>query len=417
MAAIASAEVLNMLAGDFRFLFNQRQVDTDVQICFADLGLTTISLFALLGDDVANVRVAQAAPPFNLDPVAHGLDPATMLKRRIAEAKVLDAWQAAKCRVDEKNKAEAKQRTSGVPISLTQGEHVSLRQSFGKAFGRMDNEMFPSSGVIERRLQEVEQGNPTAEPLSDVASSADVSADAENIVLEVPLPNDSEELRRRVRLLGHTFTIAKLQNPNRPWLATASSEVWLEHLDYILGPRVWGLNLGGEGRRCSPPWQVVLSYELALRREALRLVTFEGKNLRDAMFEACRCTELREVHFITPALVSNVQSLAVPGKGSSDGGRAALRDAPWWPPEGYGKNENKGNGKGNGKGGGKNKFDPNLSTTTPDGKQICFAYNNQHERCSHGKACRREHVCRRCFEPHPLHMCDKNFRAPEATGV
>ena len=216
----------------------------------------------------------------------------------------LDAWQAAKCRANEENKAEAKPRTSGMPISLTQGEHVSLRQSFEKAFGRMEDEGFPASGMIERRLQEVEQGHPTAEPLSDVASSAEASADAENIVVEadgtfkmrrltqkVPLPNDSEELRRRVRFLWHTFTIAKLQNPNRPWLATASSEVWLEHLDYVLRSRVWGLNLGGEGRRRSPPWQVVLSYELALRREALRLVTFEGKNLREAMFEARRCTE------------------------------------------------------------------------------------------------------------------------------
>ena len=132
MDAIASTEVLNKLAEDLRFLFDQRQVDTDVQICFADLGLTTTSLFALLGDDVANVRDAPAAPPFNLDPTANGLDLAAMLKRRIAQAKVLDAWQAAKCRADEKNKAEAKQRTSGMPISLTQGEHVSLRQSFEK---------------------------------------------------------------------------------------------------------------------------------------------------------------------------------------------------------------------------------------------------------------------------------------------
>ena len=279
-----------------------------MQICFPDLGLTTISLFALLGDDVANVRVALAAPPFNLDPTANGLDPATVLKRRIAQAKVLNAWQAAKCRADEKNKAEAKQRTSGMPISVTQGEHVSLCQSFEKAFGRMEDEGFPASGVIERRLQEVEQGNPTAEILSDVASSAEVSADAGNIVLDadgtfkmrrstqkVPLPNDSEELRRRVRLLGHTFTIAKLQNPNRPWLATASSEVWLKHLDYVLCPRVWVWNLGGEGRHRSPLWQVVLS----VARRCV-FVTFEGKNLRDAMFEARRCTELRDVHFIKP---------------------------------------------------------------------------------------------------------------------
>ena len=238
MAPVASTEVLNKLAEDLRFLFDQRQVDTEVQICFADLGLTTINLFALWGDDVANMRVALAAPPFNLDPADDNLDPATMLKRRITQAKVIDAWQAVKYRA-EKNKAEAKQ----------QGEHVSSRQSFENAFGRMENELFPAAGVVERQLQEVEQGNPTAEPLKNVASSAEVSADTGNIISDadgtakmrcstrkIPLPSDSEEPHRRVRLRGHTFTIAILQTPNSLWLVTASSEVWLEHLDQVLGP-------------------------------------------------------------------------------------------------------------------------------------------------------------------------------------
>ena len=112
------------------------------------------------------------------------------------------------------------------------------------------------------------------------------------------------------------------------------------------------------------------------------------------MFEARRCTELRDVHFITPALVSNL----------GDGVAALLLGMLLIRREmdlgGYGKNEDKGKGKGsgkdkgkgkgNGKGSSKSKFDLNLPTTTPDGKQICFACNNQHERCSHGKACRRE---------------------------
>ena len=139
----------------------------------------------------------------------------------------------------------------------------------------MEDEGVPASGVIERRLQEVEQGNPTAEPLS---------ADAVNIVLDadgtfkmrrstqkVPLPNDSEELRRRVRFLGHTFTIAKLQNPNRPWLATASSDVWFEHLK---GPRLGSPRLWIEpGRRRSPSLSSLAG----------------GAQLRACIFVARRC--------------------------------------------------------------------------------------------------------------------------------
>ena len=39
---------------------------------------------------------------------------------------------------------------------------------------------------------------------------------------------------------------------------------------------------------------------------------------------------------------------------------------------------------------------------TPDGKRICFAYNNPRERCT--CSCNMEHVCRICFGKHPVHM-------------
>ena len=41
-------------------------------------------------------------------------------------------------------------------------------------------------------------------------------------------------------------------------MASASKEVWLDHLDYILGPRVWGLNLGGDDLKLKPSWKVIL---------------------------------------------------------------------------------------------------------------------------------------------------------------
>ena len=332
---------------------------------------------------------------------------------------MLDAWQAAKCRADEKNKAEAKQRTSGLLISLTQRqsfEQVSLRQS-------LEDEGFPASGVVERRLQEVEQGNPTSEPLSDVASSAEVSADAGNIVLDadgtfkmrrstqkVPLPNDSEELAH----LHHR----EVAEPEQPVACDGVFGGLARALGLRLGPPRLGIE---PGRRRSPSLSSLAGGAQLRALSSSRGAAFgyvRGQELEGCHVRGAPLHRARDVHFIAPALVSKV----------GDGGRAAFRVAPCWPRRGhrrYGKNEDKGKGKGNGKdkgkgngkGGGKSKFDPNLPTTTPDGKQICFAYNNQHERCPHGKACRREHVCRRCLEPHPLHMCDENFRAPEATGA
>ena len=61
----------------------------------------------------------------------------------------------------------------------------------------------------------------------------------------------------------------------------------------------------------------------------------------------------------------------------------------------------KGKSKGKDKGKGKRRG----HITTPDGKQICFAFNNQHEKCT--GSCDRAHVCRTCLGTHPAYMCPK----------
>ncbi len=45
-----------------------------------------------------------------------------------------------------------------------------------------------------------------------------------------------------------------------------------------------------------------------------------------------------------------------------------------------------------------------------DGRQICFAYNNASESC--GGGCGRIHVCRRCYGLHPVHQCPAGGAQP-----
>ena len=54
---------------------------------------------------------------------------------------------------------------------------------------------------------------------------------------------------------------------------------------------------------------------------------------------------------------------------------------------------------------GKRKGKSRGQAQTPDGKQICFAFNNQHEKCS--GTCDRAHVCRLCLGNHPAYTCPK----------
>ena len=105
-----------------------------------------------------------------------------------------------------------------------------------------------------------------------------------------------------------------------------------------------------------------------------------------ALKEAAEDVTVKERHFTTPLSVSaaaqgrsrSPQVRAMGSKGTSQKG-------------GGGKKGKKGQGKGK-----------SHHTVTPEGRQICFAYNSQNERCD--GTCNRVHVCQACFGPHPLHM-------------
>ena len=54
---------------------------------------------------------------------------------------------------------------------------------------------------------------------------------------------------------------------------------------------------------------------------------------------------------------------------------------------------------------------------TPEGKPVCYRYNNPQEKCK-AKKCRFEHVWGLCFSPkHPMHACDAKNRQDDAQGT
>ena len=62
--------------------------------------------------------------------------------------------------------------------------------------------------------------------------------------------------------------------------------------------------------------------------------------------------------------------------------------------------KNKGKGKGKkGKGSG-----TQCKSETPDGKKICFRFNDAARGCTTAK-CQFLHVCGKCFKDHPLFRC------------
>ena len=140
---------------------------------------------------------------------------------------------------------------------------------------------------------------------------------------------------------------------------------------------------------------MILHYEFECRKWAVKQVREKGASLLASLHLAIRDPELKEIHFTSPIALGQRVRAPPPWTGES----------PLKAPRRQGQKQAKGakpaKGKGRGKGG------PPWVGNTPDGRQICFSYNNV-EGCK-DQGCARLHVCRvkGCFGDHPAHKCPK----------
>ena len=400
------------LDSDLAFILDDREVDSDLQDRLASTGITKLSLFVLLADSRADFRNL-LAEQFGLDPAAQGILPAESLRRRMEAARILDAWEAGRARVDIVNKRDAERRSEQLPKSLLRSEHIELRRAYEGRFGRVADKVWPSEAYIERRFEQVEEGDLVAEALSeavpkdlalDGALGADFTREGTIRVRRgantIPLPRNSEELRLRVKTVGVTFYLAMMRHGNRPYLSDCAPGIWLEHLDYILGEDVMQLEARGADDKPlhRPDWNLVLSYEHQVRKRMTRLGAYENCSIGKGLLLARQDMEIKSRFFTTPLSFAAVAAQQDNRRGSSsaDKGRSdSSRPGPY-----SGRAARKKGGKGRP---GKQGPSKDWHSETPDGRKICFAWNNRDEKCRGG--CGFVHVCRRCFGDHPAHAC------------
>jgi hypothetical protein len=228
------------------------------------------------------------------------------------------------------------------------------------------------------------------------------------------LPTDPESFRRRIKLLGATYVMALMKNPGNPWLRTSTPEVWQEHVEYILGERVYGLRMADASSDIKPDWSTVLTYEHELRKESVRLIQYEGLDLAAAFTAARRDMEVRERCFTAPSLAGMVRATLQSGRAASSGdhGRAASsgdhsggrggRDfsgGKGGRDQGHRGGVRNGAKSPKGKGSAKGTKKGNWHRTTADNRPICFKYN---EGLKCDEPCGRAHCCQICLAPHPM---------------
>ena len=380
-----------------------------------------MSRLSLLADSRAEARTTIAT--------LLKLDPATPegVSRQVA---VLDSWETAMKRIEVQRQQDAEAKSARLPKTIPRSSLLSLRQAAEDILGVLPDKLAPGVALLELVFEQVEENTIEAIPLTQVFCVEDgedlktgATIDASGILrlkrgrTEVPMPGDSEALRRKLRCWGLAFIYAKLKNPGRSWLKTATLEVVNEYLDHLLGERVRGLEAKDQADTvvARPSWPLMLAYEYQIRKEAARNI-LKGHDFAEALRRAWTDLELRERHFVTPLALSAVAG-AAGGEPALKRGRFRGERATGSEQQGGGKSKGKqkGGGKGKQKGGkARGKGKGGLRHSTPDGRQLCYAFNNAAESCD--GTCGRVHACRWCLGPHPMHACPtKQGAGKEAT--
>eukprot|EP00435_Cladocopium_sp_Y103_P009962 s5620_g2.t1 len=286
------------------------------------------------------------------------------------------------------------------------------------AYGPLPEIESPSADSLSLKAEETETNELTAAPLDEITSRKDSttssmqsSLDASGHVritrtkVKSKVPSNTEEYRRVMRVETNAWLCMAARYKAKSWLHNLTAEPFNKFVDYILGERVYGIQIpslsGDTQQRVKPDWAIVLSYEHKLRKEAFKLVMNDGYSLGDALKSVIKDADLKEGFFTTPIAL---RAALLPGASSSSSAFPPPQNK--WP-----RPNTKGPGKGatfKGKAKGSSKGKPfrkeliglTLAWRTPDNRELCFNYNSGGD-CN--GQCGRVHQCRvkGCYAGHP----------------
>ena len=295
---------------DLGYLLHDRGVDEQLVALIGHSKVTRLNIFAKIE------RNEEAVRKWLEDDF--GLKSSDGTEAKVLIAKTLDAWEAAVKRVRAQAEAESQARIDGRPKELMRGAHLALRRSFENLNGGTEEKYLPSRQLVDQRLDQIEEGEVKAEPLSDVVSlQKEEESDIKNTEVDVKFGNGSikfkkqnlktsppdtpEQLRSFYKIIANHWMMVKLKIPGKSWLVDHEASAWEAHVSYLLGDDVWGLEAKSAGGQvvARPAWLQVLEYEFRLRKEAYKQVN-NGVPLTEALKNARDSDSLKTRFLLTP---------------------------------------------------------------------------------------------------------------------
>jgi len=420
LTAAEKTAALEMGASDLKFLLQKHGVHEDLQAGLFHVGVRTIPVLATLATTLTELK--------DIVKDEFGVDAAAGILERVKVANLLVAWEAATSRTKKQSEIEGELQSRNLVKPMASSEYAGMVTAWERRYWQLDEDVIPARSYLEKRAELIEQNDYKAESLTTVITKEQDDPDilvpvwSSSGALQmrkgsqtVEEPRNAEQLRKRLKTLSLGLMFLGLRHSNRGELQNINPQLFEDFVTYLLGEHCYGmLGKTAEGFVVSgPSWSQLLVYEFQVRRKAWYLVQHDNLPFCDALKQAWRDPVVKERYLTTPVALSATN---ISAKRNWEGGQE-------WEggkkPKGSGKGKGKGKGGKGGKSGGKGtKTRPaserlNISSKTPDGKPICYGYNDVNVRCRQ-KPCRFEHLCGNCFGKHPAYACSPGNRAQGA---
>ena len=399
MARLSDDEALALLSPEFQGLLDARKVETRVQAELYRLGVDSMQMFSAIATDRSGLAL--------LAKDSLGIDPATTASDAIKLAALYLAWQSASKRVKVQDELDADHSAQRMPKSVPASEMMSLKDQFESSYYSLRDAEMPARSSFEDLCEQLDAGELRPMALRHFGSrSDDEEAEVGALQLgksgqvkikknkiETSVPTNAEELRLKITLMNNHLLFTKFRYPNKATLRDLTPFVFMEYTNYLMGKHVAQMEAqtidGITLHR--PSTKLLLNYEYQMRKEVIENFN-DGVAMARGFKAVVKNSDVRERYFSTPLAVSSAsQSME---KINKEGSRHT-----WSKPVSGG---GKGKGKKGKSGGGKGKGKERVSGVTPDGRQICFAWNNKDEGCA--GQCNRVHCCRLCLSTqHPMY--------------
>ena len=416
---LTAAEIEAGLVGlesDLAYVLEEAGVDRKWRGYIGSLGLLRLNAFAMLAPNEQ-----QMSEVLKQD---FGLDPKSGIKNRVQHALLLDAWDRCKKRVAAQSALAAEASAAGQQLHLPKGAQLSMRRKYESAFGEVPDSSYLAKDYLMDLLEQVEEGEYTAEELSSIVSWESSKGQQEDVLLTIGTvkvrgnrkringskPKSPEELRKSYRVMWTAWTVVRLKHPEQRALQGIGREPFEELLDYILGERCWERSAVGK----SISWEGLLAYEIQMRREAAKFVNRGRGSLAEGIRASIKDANLRTECYIEAVAMAGVKRARSPHIDNRR--RDAVDDG-----QGIKQKQQRKKGKGKGSKGRKGESSDDRGdkaraavraakekeklkyTTEVGGRQvpICLRYN----RCETCADCKFEHICLRCKGQHPLIDC------------